>query len=54
VLQRAQLELQVPFIPSPVDVVEVMLELARPRAGELLIDLGSGDGRILIEVAKRY
>ena len=31
-----------------------MLRLAEPKAGEYLIDLGSGDGRIVIEAAKRY
>jgi SAM-dependent methyltransferase len=36
------------------DVVERMLRLAEPKAGEYLIDLGSGDGRIVIEAAKRY
>jgi precorrin-6B methylase 2 len=31
-----------------------MLELAQPKRGEVLYDLGSGDGRVLIEVAKEY
>ena len=31
-----------------------MLRLADPKKGERLIDLGSGDGRIVIEAAKRY
>ena len=39
---------------SPDAVVERMLYLAQPRAGERLVDLGSGDGRIVIEAAKRY
>ena len=43
-----------PYVPSPTAVVERMLQLAQPRAGERLIDLGSGDGRIVIEAAKRY
>jgi SAM-dependent methyltransferase len=43
-----------PFVVSPPEVVERMLRLAEPRAGEYLIDLGSGDGRIVIEAAKRY
>jgi SAM-dependent methyltransferase len=43
-----------PFVVSPEIVVDRMLRLAEPRAGERLIDLGSGDGRIVIEAAKRY
>ena len=43
-----------PFVVSPDQVVERMLYLAAPKAGERLIDLGSGDGRIVIEAAKRY
>jgi SAM-dependent methyltransferase len=41
-------------VVSPEPVVERMLMLAQPRPGERLIDLGSGDGRIVIEAAKRY
>src|SRR5688572_18689962 len=44
----------VPFVVSPREVVDRMLRLAEPRPGELLVDLGSGDGRIVIEAAKRY
>src|SRR5690349_13713784 len=36
------------------DVFERMLWLAKPKAGEYLVDLGSGDGRIVVEAAKRY
>ena len=43
-----------PYEPTPPAVVEIMLALAQPRAGELLADLGCGDGRIVIEAAKRY
>jgi hypothetical protein len=43
-----------PYVQSPMDVVDRMLLLAAPKAGEYLIDLGSGDGRIVIEAAKRY
>ena len=43
-----------PFVVSPREVVDRMLRLAEPRPGELLVDLGSGDGRIVIEAAKRY
>ena len=43
-----------PYVQSPMEVVERMLWLAQPKPGEYLIDLGSGDGRIVIEAAKRY
>lgn len=43
-----------PFVVTPPEVVDRMLHLAAPRKGERLVDLGSGDGRIVIEAAKRY
>jgi len=43
-----------PFVVTPDAVVERMLRLAAPKAGEHLIDLGSGDGRIVIEAARRF
>jgi SAM-dependent methyltransferase len=41
-----------PYVPSPPEVVDRMLRLAQPKPGEVLIDLGSGDGRIVIAAAK--
>jgi len=43
-----------PYVQSPPEVVDRMLALAQPKPGELVVDLGSGDGRIVIEAAKRY
>ncbi|HYA29935.1 MAG TPA: 50S ribosomal protein L11 methyltransferase [Acidobacteriota bacterium] len=43
----------VPFVPSPQEVVDKMLDLAGVKSGDLLYDLGSGDGRIVISAAKR-
>jgi len=43
-----------PFVVSPDAVVERMLYLAQPKAGDRMVDLGSGDGRIVIEAAKRF
>lgn len=43
-----------PYVVSPQHVVEDMLELADLKQGEILYDLGSGDGRILIMAAQRY
>ena len=42
------------FVPTPFRVVDLMLEVARIRAGDVLFDLGSGDGRIVIAAAKRF
>lgn len=43
-----------PFVPSPQNVVEKMLEAANLKPGETLYDLGSGDGRVLITAAQRF
>jgi SAM-dependent methyltransferase len=43
-----------PFVPTPQEVVDRMLELAQVRKGDILYDLGSGDGRIVITAARRY
>jgi len=43
----------VPYIPTPPEVVEGMLDMAGLKAGERLIDLGSGDGRIARAAARR-
>jgi cyclopropane fatty-acyl-phospholipid synthase-like methyltransferase len=42
------------YVPSPDSVVDAMLELARVNAGDIVYDLGSGDGRIPIAAARRY
>ncbi len=42
------------FVPSPDSVVEAMLTLAGVGAGDVVYDLGSGDGRIPIAAAHRY
>ncbi|MCC6889352.1 MAG: methyltransferase domain-containing protein [Hyphomicrobiales bacterium] len=47
------LERESPYVPSPQDVVERMIDLAGVQPGEFLIDLGSGDGRIVITAAQR-
>ena len=46
--------LDVPYVPTPQNVVDRMLVLAALKPGEVLYDLGSGDGRIVITAAKRY
>lgn len=44
----------VPYVPTPMVVVEAMLNIARVSAEDYVIDLGSGDGRIVITAAKKY
>lgn len=44
----------IPFVPSPPYVVERMLQIAQIKKGDILYDMGSGDGRIVIEAAKKY
>jgi SAM-dependent methyltransferase len=44
----------VPFVPTPPDTVETMLGLAGLRPGDVVYDLGSGDGRIVIAAAQRH
>src|SRR5205814_6488340 len=43
----------VPYVQTPMEIVERMLRMAEVRSGDQLIDLGSGDGRIVIEAGKR-
>jgi precorrin-6B methylase 2 len=45
--------LDVPYVPTPEEVVEKMLDMAKVAPGDYVIDLGSGDGRIVIAAAKR-
>ena len=52
-LARAASE-DVPFITTPDNVTMAMLQIARTNAQDYVIDLGSGDGRIVIVAAKRF
>ena len=47
-------ENQPPFITTPAEVVERMLSIAGIKADDFVIDLGSGDGRIVITAAKQF
>ena len=46
-------DLDTPFVITPTNVVTAMLDLAKVRSGDRLIDLGSGDGRIVLAAAQR-
>jgi len=43
-----------PFLPTPQEVVDRMLELAEVNQRDLVYDLGSGEGRIVITAVRRY
>jgi len=47
-------DLDVAYVPTPKKVVRSMLQLASLRRGETLLDLGAGDGRIMIEAARHF
>lgn len=42
------------FIPLPQKTIDEMLRMAEIRKGDVLYDLGSGDGRVLVAAAKKY
>jgi SAM-dependent methyltransferase len=47
-------DLDTPYVPTPQVVVSRMLELAQIKPGDTVIDLGSGDGRLVIAAAQKY
>jgi precorrin-6B methylase 2 len=42
------------YVPTPQEVVDKMLEMADIRPGEVVYDLGCGDGRIPVTAAKKF
>jgi predicted O-methyltransferase YrrM len=53
-VQVQEREADVPYVPTPNEVVDRMLQLANVTGDDTLYDLGSGDGRIVITAAQRY
>jgi hypothetical protein len=51
---RGQDEEKAPYRPTPPQVVDRMLELAQVKPGDYVVDLGSGDGRIVLTAVKKY
>lgn len=47
-------EARVPYVPTPGEVVERMLQMAKVTSNDYLIDLGSGDGRIVVTAAQKH
>jgi SAM-dependent methyltransferase len=45
---------EVPFVASTPAVIDKMLEIARVTTGDVIYDIGSGDGAIIIRAAKKY
>ena len=46
--------LDVPYVPTPMPVVDAMLDLAKVGKSDVLYDLGCGDGRIVVRAAARF
>ncbi len=42
------------YVPTPQELVEVMLDMAKVGKDDIVYDLGSGDGRLVISAAKKY
>ncbi len=45
---------EVPWVPTPDEVMDTLFRMAKLSARDTLIDLGSGDGRVLIYAAKKF
>jgi hypothetical protein len=52
--RKASRKPDVIYVPTPQEVVDKMLEMAEIKEGDILYDLGCGDGRIVVTAAKRY
>lgn len=46
--------LDVPYVPTPIAVVDAMLDLAKVGKSDVVYDLGCGDGRIVVRAATRF
>jgi SAM-dependent methyltransferase len=46
--------LDVPYVPTPMSVVDAMLDMAQVSRADIVYDLGCGDGRIVVRAAERF
>jgi precorrin-6B methylase 2 len=53
-LAQEEPKLDVIFVPTPQEVVDRMLEMAEVKPNDFVIDLGCGDGRMVVTAAKKY
>src|SRR4029079_14005054 len=51
--QEAEVHKDVPYVPTPPEVVEAMLKLGGAKAGDVHYDLGCGDGRIVVMAVQK-
>lgn len=51
---RPSRKLDVWYVPTPHEVVDRMLDVAKVRTGDVVYDLGCGDGRMVIAAAKKF
>jgi SAM-dependent methyltransferase len=52
--QESEVHRDVPYVPTPPEVVEAMLKLGNARDGDIHYDLGCGDGRIVILAVQKF
>jgi len=52
--QQPEVHKDVPYVPTPTEVVEAMLKLGNATAGDVHYDLGCGDGRIVIMAVQKF
>ena len=52
--QEAEVHKDVPYVPTPPEVVEAMLKLGNASAGDVHYDLGCGDGRIVVMAVQKF
>lgn len=52
--QDSEVQKDVPYVPTPPEVVEAMLKLGKVKAGDIHYDLGCGDGRIVVAAVKQF
>src|SRR6266478_5768609 len=54
IAQPQKHEPDVPYVPAPDEIVDAMLKTAAVKKGDVVYDLGCGDGRIVIAAAQKF